>query len=227
MSSRRLRGRRPLVFFGDSVTAAGRNPLVEGDLGTGYVRVIAETLGSTTGAPEVVNLGIGGNRVRDLRARWNEVESAQPGVLSVLIGINDVWRHFDQGEHTSPEAFREDLSFIMEAAVAIGAPVILLEPFLLPLFPEQLHWLPELREKLSIVNDLGATYGAPVIHLHKLLNTAAKKVQASDLATDGIHPSELGHRIIAQAWLLLPTSFAPAKTLSPAEAARGPRVPAP
>jgi hypothetical protein len=49
--------------------------------------------------------------------------------------------------------------------------------------------------------DLGAAYGAPVIHLHKLLNTAAKKAQASDLAADGIHPSELGHRIIAQAWL--------------------------
>ncbi|HEV7184281.1 MAG TPA: hypothetical protein VGN33_07275 [Leifsonia sp.] len=32
MSSRRLSGRRSLVFFGDSVTAAGRNPLVEGEL---------------------------------------------------------------------------------------------------------------------------------------------------------------------------------------------------
>ena len=40
-----------------------------------------------------INRGISGNRVRDLRARWQEdCIDLKPDILSILIGINDSWR---------------------------------------------------------------------------------------------------------------------------------------
>ncbi|MCG6198000.1 GDSL family lipase, partial [Anoxybacillus sp. LAT_38] len=44
----------------------------------------------------VVNKGISGNTVRDLKARWKEDVIAQkPDWVSIMIGINDVWRQYD------------------------------------------------------------------------------------------------------------------------------------
>ena len=44
----------------------------------------------------VINMGISGNQVRDLKDRWQtDVIDLKPDWVSVLIGINDVWRQFD------------------------------------------------------------------------------------------------------------------------------------
>ena len=69
-----------ILFFGDSITDAGRNremPTHLYGLGCGYVRVIADRLlGENPTAHEIINKGISGNRIVDLYARiksevWN------------------------------------------------------------------------------------------------------------------------------------------------------------
>ena len=67
-------------------------------MGAGYVSFIDSILGAAL--PElplrVLNTGISGNRVTDLEARWqSDVLDLQPDWLSVMIGINDVWRQLD------------------------------------------------------------------------------------------------------------------------------------
>ncbi|MFN8378973.1 MAG: GDSL-type esterase/lipase family protein [Anaerolineae bacterium] len=48
------------------------------------------------GSHSVINMGVGGNTVRDLAARWeSDVTALNPDWLSICIGINDVWRQFD------------------------------------------------------------------------------------------------------------------------------------
>ncbi|KQR51319.1 hypothetical protein ASF88_19340 [Leifsonia sp. Leaf336] len=189
------------MFFGDSVTEANRHRPEVDALGEGYVRIIADELSNNPTTSEIVNLGVGGNRVRDLRARWSEVAAQRTDVLTVLIGINDVWRHFDRDDYTPAEAFAEDFRAILDEAVASGSRIMLMEPFLLPLSREQEAWLPELHEKIDIVKDLGSAYAAPIVPLHQLLNEAASDLGPLELAPDGIHPSQLGHRLIAEAWL--------------------------
>ena len=45
----------------------------------------------------VVNMGISGNTVLDLKARWEtDVLELKPYWLSIMVGINDVWRQFDR-----------------------------------------------------------------------------------------------------------------------------------
>ena len=89
-----------LLFIGDSITDCGKAiPIGEGiGLGNGYVSLVNAFLQAYY--PErkirVTNMGTSGNTVRDLKSRWQrDVISLAPHWLSILIGINDVWRHFD------------------------------------------------------------------------------------------------------------------------------------
>ena len=75
-----------LLMIGDSITDCGRvRPVVDGDLGNGYVGLIHAMLSATSG-----------NTVRDLAAcRQSDVLDLKPDWVSIMIGINDVWRQFD------------------------------------------------------------------------------------------------------------------------------------
>jgi lysophospholipase L1-like esterase len=94
-----------MIFIGDSITDAGRDASAEPSpwlpnfgLGSGYVSQVWAWL--TAAYPEarirVFNKGTSGHTVRDLASRWqSDVLDLKPDVLSVMIGINDVWRQFD------------------------------------------------------------------------------------------------------------------------------------
>jgi lysophospholipase L1-like esterase len=91
-----------LVMIGDSITDCGRaRPVGEGlfeALGKGYVSLVDASLQAKEARQRirVVNMGTSGNTVRDLKARWqSDVFDLNPDWLSIMIGINDVWRQFD------------------------------------------------------------------------------------------------------------------------------------
>jgi lysophospholipase L1-like esterase len=191
--------KRPVLFIGDSVTDAGRRDDESGHLGDGYVRIIAEHIPGR----EVINLGIGGDRVIDLRQRWQEdVIDQNPEVLSVYVGINDTWRRYDSDDPTSAASFESDYRGMLEQAVDELSPqLVLIEPFVLPVTEGQKRWHEDLDEKRAIVGHLAADFGAAFVPLQLLLNAAAKQHGAGALAEDGVHPTALGHRMIADAWL--------------------------
>src|ERR1041384_3516876 len=82
-----------LLFIGDSITDCGRANDPD-HLGQGYVRLTRDYLQckDAANAPVIINRGISGNKVVDLAARWQQdVLAERPDILSVKIGINDVW----------------------------------------------------------------------------------------------------------------------------------------
>jgi lysophospholipase L1-like esterase len=187
----------PIVFIGDSVTDCGRRDDEPDFLGDGYVRVIAERQPGR----EIINVGISGNRVVDLRDRWDiDVVRQHPDLLSVFIGINDTWRRYDSNDPTSAASFENDYRAYLEN-VGGASRLILVEPFVLPVTDEQQHWGDDLDEKRSVVSRLAVEFGAGFVPLQTLLSAAAKDHGATALAADGVHPTDLGHRLIADAWL--------------------------
>jgi len=88
-----------LLFVGDSITDCGRDYQANGlDLGTGYVAQVQALLSAHHPDAQmcILNTGISGNRVTDLELRWDtDVLAHQPDWVVLMIGINDVWRHFD------------------------------------------------------------------------------------------------------------------------------------
>lgn len=189
-----------LVFVGDSITDAGRDRADAGSLGDGYVSLVAHDL---PGA-EVRNLGIGGDRAVDLEARWEgDVAASAPDVLTVYVGVNDTWRRFDRDDPTSAADFEATYRRLLDRVP--GSPrLVLIEPFLLPVRPEQHDWLDDLAGKRDVVTRLAARTGAALVPLHRLLTAAAEAAGpagAGSLAPDGVHPTPAGSRAIADAWL--------------------------
>ena len=96
-----------IVFQGDSITDAGRDRRNYHHLGYGYPWYTAEQLKSTFPETEFefINQGISGNRTCQLFDRlYLDAIAFEPDVISVLIGINDIWhRHGGECIETTDE----------------------------------------------------------------------------------------------------------------------------
>lgn len=96
---------RVILFQGDSITDAGRNrrhagPNNTGAMGRGYPFLIGSWLLATKNNPglKVYNRGISGHKVSDLQKRWQkDTIDLKPDVLSILIGVNDIWHKLAGG----------------------------------------------------------------------------------------------------------------------------------
>jgi lysophospholipase L1-like esterase len=194
-----------VVFQGDSVTDAGRDRGVADSMGSGYAMVAAGWFLAMhpDRCVRFMNLGISGDRVKDLQARWQaDCLGLRPTWVSILIGINDVWRRYDSDEPTSVEAFRAGVrDLLTRTRAAVDAHVILMEPFLLHAKPGQERWREDLDPKIAAIRDLAAETGALLIPLDRLFADACRHQDPAFWAADGVHPTPAGHALIARAWL--------------------------
>lgn len=189
-----------IVFIGDSITDAGRDRSDPSSLGDGYVSLLAPEL-REAGAT-VRNLGIAGDRAVDLAARWEtDLMPTAPELLTVYVGVNDMWRRFDSDDPTSAEEFEATLRGVLHSVVAAHAPrLVLMEPFFLPVVAEQRTWLEDLDGKRAAVRALAAEFDAALVPLHEVLTDATSGRPVTDLAPDGVHPTPFGSALIAEAW---------------------------
>lgn len=191
---------RRLVFVGDSLTDAGRDRADDGLLGDGHVRRIADVLAARGDDALVLNRGIAGNRAADLEARWAaDVDALQPDVLTIHVGVNDMWRRFDAGDPTSARQFEDTYRRLL--ARSGDAEVILMEPHFVPVRDEQRAWLEDLDEKRAVVRRLAAETGAVFVPLQDVMTEAVRRSGAAAVLPDGVHPMPAAAQLIAAAWL--------------------------
>ena len=189
------------LFIGDSVTDCARLESIDG-LGDGYVKNLARQLVARSGT--VLNRGISGNRVGDLLSRWEtDCLKLHPDVLTVLIGVNDTWRRYSQDDSTSTESYRTGYHTLLTRSRAANPQLelVLVEPFILPVRPEQVNWVHEdLEAKIAAVHELAEVFSAQLVPAHQYLTQQAAQVGATLIAADGIHPTPLGHKMLADLW---------------------------
>lgn len=210
-----------VLFQGDSITDAGRATDPAG-IGSGYVRDVAEGLARVWGPDgvTVLNRGVSGDCVADLRARWStDAIELRPHLVSILVGVNDTWRRYDgAGRVTSAEAYEADLRHLVQrTTMETGARVVLVEPFLVPVSPEQWAWREDLDPRIQAVRRTAADLGALLVAADGVVNQLANRVGAARVADDGVHPTRLGHEVLARAWLdaVLPLSGEGARPPAP------------
>lgn len=186
------------LFIGDSVTDCDR--LKFPPLGDGWVSKIFE---SKKIPGEIINVGVSGNRLVDLKNRWSQdVLSHHPNILSIAIGINDTWRRYDDNDPTDVRDFESNYREVLEKSRQDSNPLfVLCEPFLLPANPEMKSWRSDLNPKISVIKELAADFSAIFVPFDELLNSIVGKYSITEIAPDGIHPSELGHAEMARLWL--------------------------
>ncbi|MFR9778717.1 SGNH/GDSL hydrolase family protein [Micromonospora sp. MS34] len=191
-----------VLFIGDSITDAGRDRACGDDLGTGYAMMAGAWFTARHPGHRVgfVNRGVSGDRVRDLRARWEiDCLALAPNVVSILIGVNDTWRRYDRDDPTSAPGFARDYRHILESTRRLGARLVLVEPFLVPLDDGQRGWRADLDPKVDVVRRLAAEFDATLVAVDELFQAAG--VDGRVWTRDGVHPTPFGHALIAQAWL--------------------------
>lgn len=187
------------LFTGDSVTDCGRRDDVQG-LGQGYVRILHGLWRDA--APQMINSGISGNRAADLAGRVGpDVVDHGADLVSILIGVNDTWRRYDQEDPTSAEDFADSYRSVLKRVSESGSQLVLIEPFLLPINDEQKQWREDLDPKIAAVRSLAEEFNAILVPADVNLNRAAAKGDGpAAYAADGVHPTPLGHVQLAQLW---------------------------
>ncbi|ARK30860.1 SGNH/GDSL hydrolase family protein [Halalkalibacter krulwichiae] len=194
-----------ILFIGDSITDCGRLEDQEG-LGTGYVRLVRDyLLASYPAIPfQFVNVGISGNRITDLVARWQEdVLNHKPDFVSISIGINDVWRQLDRPdlEQVTPELFKSHyIDLVTKVQEQTNAKIILMEPTIIG---EQIDSTGNklLIDYVKIVNELADHFKATVIPTHQAFIIFLQSGSTHQLTTDSVHMSSIGNMLMAKTWL--------------------------
>ncbi|GAB2324753.1 SGNH/GDSL hydrolase family protein [Alkalibacterium sp. m-11] len=198
-----------LLFIGDSITDVGRDRMDGKDLGKGFPLMVASHLQSRYPAKRltVLNRGIGGDSLKDLKRRWeDDCLIINPDIVTLLIGVNDTWRNQNDGVELTDEEldeFESDYRFLLKSLhQRTDARVILMEPFVLPYPKDRVGWRNDLDKRIQIVRKMARDYQSELIPLDGLLNAAGIRDGFSYYTgDDGVHPTVAGHGLIASSWL--------------------------
>jgi lysophospholipase L1-like esterase len=207
----KLQPKAKLVMIGDSITDVGRaRPVGEGrndELGKGYVSFVDGLLAAVYPqlAIRVINMGTSGNTVRDLKDRWKtDVLDLKPDWLSIMIGINDVWRQFDSPRQTERHVYIEEYESTLSELVKKTRPAVKGLVMMTPFYIED-NATDSMRAKMDqygqVVKKIAAENDAIFVDTQAAFNAALKYQYAGNLAWDRVHPGTPGHMILAMAFL--------------------------
>ena len=194
-----------ILFQGDSITDAGRDKRNYHNLGNGYPKYSAELISAAHPDADIefINLGISGNRTCQLFDRlYSDCISFNPDVVSILIGVNDIWHRYDPGriETTDDQIALNYRHILRRIKEQTSAKIIVLAPFVLDA-PDKDHLRSDLVTVKPIVKALADEFADAYIPLDELF-AEALKTQPAPLyySGDGVHPNENGARFIAKAY---------------------------
>lgn len=181
-----------ILFQGDSITDAGRNREDIHDLGYGYPKYAAELIKKNNPDTEFefIDLGISGHQTKDLVARLeSDFVDIQPDIVSILIGINDVWHHAAERDWIPNEVFEERYRTILTAMKErTNAKIMMLEPFQGPVEDKE-YFREDLDPKIQIIRKLAREFADVYVPLDGLLASRFATEEHTDYLPDGVHPS--------------------------------------
>ncbi len=199
-----------ILFQGDSITDAGRDrnakgPNHAGGLGNGYPFLLACELLRDYADPQlkIYNRGISGNKVPDLKARWQaDCLDLKPQVLSILIGVNDIWHKLAgryQGTVEDYETgYRQLLQETQEKLP--DTRIVICEPFVLRCGAVNDTWFPEFDQRRAVAKKLADELKLTFVPFQAMFDEATQKAPPAYWAGDGVHPSLAGHALMAKTW---------------------------
>lgn len=192
-----------ILFQGDSITDAGRSYEDPHLLGVGYVKYAAECLQQAYPDQEFefMNLGISGNQTKDLVARLDrDFINVQPDVISILIGINDVWHHAELRDWIPDTDFEARYRTVLQAIrEKTSAKIMMMEPFLIPV-EDKLFFREDLYKKIEICRKLAREYADVYMPTDGLLCAAFIGDEPASYAADGVHPTDKGAEFIGKTY---------------------------
>ena len=203
-----------ILFQGDSITDCGRDRNNAEELGKGYARNVAGTLGLDY--PEkytFYNRGISGNRIVDIYARIKkDIINLAPDYMSILVGVNDVGHEIAYDNGVSPEKFEKIYTMLLEEVFEAlpDIKVFIMLPFILEgTGTVNTETNPDRWERFrdgvaatsAAAKRVAEKFSLPYIDLQKVFDKACENVPSAYYSADGVHPTVYGHKLIEREWI--------------------------
>jgi lysophospholipase L1-like esterase len=201
-----------VIFLGDSITQQGENSEGEGTY-KGFITLLRENVSREV---ELINKGIGGNKVSDLLLRYNDdVLKLKPNIVFIYIGINDVWHKYDWGTGSDIDIYEKGLRKIITDVKAVGAKIILCTPtvigensgeFKLNNNFKDIDTMEIMNKDLDafsdVVRNLSSEFNTDLLDLRKkfkeyISENNYQNMPKGVLTSDGVHLNNEGNKLIA------------------------------
>lgn len=204
----RLKANDTILFIGDSITDAERHRRAYAPLGYGYVHFVANVLFARypTLNLDAINAGVSGDTIINLKNRWErDCLAHRPSVLSVLVGVNDVWRltmeSIPAEDAASPEQYEVTYDQLLsQAETQWNCQLVLMEPFMF-CRDRQSAMFQALIPYVEIVRRLADEHDAVRVPLQQEIDRQITQVAPERWSCDMVHPRLWAHAWIAQQWL--------------------------
>ncbi len=196
-----------VLFTGDSITDCDRaRPIGDGFgyMGNSYVsRIFVDTWADF---PEnkirYLNSAISGNTSKQLLDRFDEdVLAYAPDYVCIMIGVNDVWRHFDGSQLSQtliePEETAANMEKMICKVLEQGAKPIIISPY----FLDRNHENPMRRmvdEINALYKALAEKYNIGYIDVQTPFDHYLKTGSSYILSNDRVHPKAAGISLLAR-----------------------------
>jgi lysophospholipase L1-like esterase len=196
-----------ILFQGDSITDCGRRDPAGDGLGNGYVAMVSAFLQLHHPGLKlrIINRGISGDRTPELLARWQgDMADLRPQVLSIKVGVNDVWRLRGEwaGQKYVPlPEYEQNYRKLLEQAKASGVrQLVLMSPTTIEGEKDaELSRL--LDERMECVKRLAKEFGAIYVPTRETQKEVLRTRPDVRWTSDGCHPTTAGHALLAATWL--------------------------
>lgn len=147
--------------------------------------------------------GIASNRTYHVYDRLTkDCIDLKPDVIIMLIGVNDAWENYVPEKYPPLlrplEPHTREIYRRIKAELP-DAQIMYLMPFMIDAVEEKLPFHKTLDEFREILKNIALENGTVVLDLQAVFNKAQSAVAPVKLAVDGIHPTNLGHKVIADA----------------------------
>jgi lysophospholipase L1-like esterase len=201
-----------ILFQGDSITDAGRNrddnsPNNPKALGSGYAMLASAALLRKYASLnlKIYNKGISGNKVYQLAERWDkDCLDIKPDILSILIGVNDIWHKINGQYNGTVEVYKKDYISLLEHTknALPNVKLIICEPYAVKgVKAVDEKWYPEFYSSQAAAKEIAEKFGAVFIPFQKIYDEAQKQAPGSYWTPDGVHASFAGAQLMAEAWV--------------------------
>ena len=193
-----------ILFLGDSITDIKFNRRFAYKIHGSrvYALQVSKELKKTYKNLKFFYKGIASNRTYHIYDRLTkDCINLKPDIIVMLIGVNDAWENYVPEQY--PPLLRPMEPHMKEIYRRLNAELkntklLVLLPFMIDSVKEKEPFhkvLDEYRRKLA---DMAAANSAEIIDLQQMFNEVQKKISPAELAVDGIHPTSLGHKFIAE-----------------------------
>jgi lysophospholipase L1-like esterase len=198
----RLQAGETFLLIGDSITDAGRFEDPE-HLGFGYVRMFCDLC--AVKRPDLrfrlVNHGVSGDTIRHLERRWpGDVLAVKPDVLSISIGVNDVWRQLQDPpnpEQVFPDEFEITYRRLLtRTRENVGCRLVLCEATIIGETHDAPH-NPVVDEYNHRIAGLAREFDALLAPMNQAFWRVIEADPSRPWTTDGVHPLSNGHMLMA------------------------------